>query len=309
VSGGVSTGGSGSALATGPIPGRGWTDLSLLLMVLVWGVNFSVVKWALDTFPPLGFNALRFVLASLFVLAVLRLRGPLPLPRRQDVRRLVLLGVAGNVLYQLGFIYGLTYTRAGNASVVMALTPVFIALLSSMAGHELHRRRVWLGAACSVVGVALVTGGAVRLGDEPLAWLGDLLLVGAGGVWALYTVGARPLIERYGAVAVTAWTLWVGTGVLVLIGIPDLLAQEWAAVSPAAWGGLFYSAVLSIGLAYLIWYGGVARIGNTRTAIYSNLTPLVALATAALWLGEAVTPLTLAGVALTLGGVMVVRSS
>jgi drug/metabolite transporter (DMT)-like permease len=304
----VSTGGSG-ALATGPVPGRGWTDLSLLLMVLVWGVNFPVVKWALEAFPPLGFNALRFVLASLFVLAVLRLRGPLPRPRRQDVLRLALLGMIGNVLYQLCFIFGLSFTRAGNASVVMALTPVFIALLSAGVGHERQRRRVWVGGCLSVVGVGLVTGGAVRLGDEPLAWLGDLLLVGAGGVWAFYTVGARPLIQRYGAVPVTAWTLWAGTGVLLLLGAPDLLALDWRAPGAAAWGGLVYSAVLSIGLAYLLWYGGVARIGNTRTAIYSNLTPLVALATAALWLGEVVTPLTLAGVALTLGGVMLVRSS
>jgi drug/metabolite transporter (DMT)-like permease len=79
-------------------------------------------------------------------------------------------------------------------------------------------------------------------------------------------------------------------------------------VGSGEWGGLFFSAIMSIGLAYLIWYRGVERIGNTRTAIFSNLTPLVALAVGALWLGERPGPLALVGVVVTLSGVLLVRA-
>jgi drug/metabolite transporter (DMT)-like permease len=79
-------------------------------------------------------------------------------------------------------------------------------------------------------------------------------------------------------------------------------------VSPGAWAGLWFSAIMSIGLAYLIWYRGVEKIGNTRTSIFSNLTPVVALAVGALWLGERPGPLALLGVAVTLSGVLLVRS-
>ena len=133
-------------------------------------------------------------------------------------------------------------------------------------------------------------------------------MLGGALAWSFYTVGARPLVEKYGSVRTTAWTMWVGTLGLVAFGTPSLAAQEWGAVGGEAWGGLLFSAILSIGLAYLIWYRGVERIGNTRTAIFSNLTPVVALVFGALWLGERPTPLALMGAALTLGGVLLVRA-
>ncbi|MDB4948923.1 MAG: Permease of the drug/metabolite transporter superfamily [Gemmatimonadetes bacterium] len=297
-----------AAEATGPGPGWGWTETSLLGMVLVWGANFAVVKRTLATFDPLAFNGLRFLIASLFVAAVLRAQGPIPRPDRRDVPRLVAIGILGNVLYQVAFILGLSRTAAGHASVVLALSPMFTALLSRWTGHERPGGRTWSGAALSILGIALVSSGSLRAGAPPGALVGDLILVGSAVLWAAYTVGSRPLVQRYGAVPTTAWTLWIGTPPLLLAGAPALLRQRWSGISPGAWGGLFFSACLSIGLAYLIWYRGVEKIGNTRTAIFSNLTPLVALAVSAAWLGERPSALSMVGVALTLGGVMWVRS-
>lgn len=296
------------AQATAPVPSPGWTEGALAVMVLIWAVNFSVVKRALDAFAPLSFNALRYLLASLFVLAVLRLRGPIPRPARRDFPRFLLIGILGNVLYQITFIYGINYTRAGNASVMMAITPLFIAFLSWRIGHERPGPRTWFGGACSLTGVALVSGASLRLEGTSLTLLGDLILVGASLLWALYTVAAKDLILRYGSVVTTAWTMWLGGVVLILIGIPSLAAQEWRAVDGMAWGGLAFSAFLSIGLSYLIWYRAVERIGSTRTSIYSNLTPAVALGVAALWLGERLTVASVFGALLTISGVMLVRS-
>lgn len=294
------------AAAAAPVPAWGWTEAALAVMVLVWGVNFAVVKHALGAFAPLAFNALRFCIASVFVLLVLRVRRGLILPRREDVPRIVLLGLLGNVIYQLCFIIGLSRTQAGTASLILALTPVLTALLSTLTGHEHPGPRTWLGAAVSIGGVALVTGtGISRQGPDAL--VGDLILVGASFAWAAYTVGARPVVRRYGSVATTAWTMWVGTIGLVAVGSSALREQRWD-VGWEAWGGLLFSAFFAIGLAYLIWYRGVEKIGNTRTAIFSNLTPVVAMLAAAVLLHERPTAWALLGAALTLTGVMVVRS-
>jgi len=286
--------------------GWGWTETALLVMVIVWGVNFSVAKWALGVFDPLAFNALRFAVASVFVLVVLRAQGALALPDRADVPRIVVLGLLGNTAYQMCFILGLGRTLAGHASLILALTPIFIALLSLLTGAERPGPRTWAGAALSVVGIALVTGSGASLeGSDTLA--GDLILVGAAAVWAIYTVGARPLVERYGSVQITAWTMWVGAVGLVAAGTPALLRQRWD-VGARAWGGMFFSAIFAIGLAYLIWYRGVERIGNTRTAIFSNLTPVVAMIAAALLLSERPSLGSIIGGVLTLTGIAVVRS-
>jgi drug/metabolite transporter (DMT)-like permease len=295
------------AEATAPVPGWGWTETALSLMVFVWGVNFAVVKVALDAFEPLAFNALRFVVASVFVFAVLRSQGRLGLPERRHVPRVIALGLLGNVIYQLCFILGLDRTRAGTAALILALTPVFTAFLSMLTGHERPGARTWGGAALSILGVGLVTGSGLSVEGRD-ALIGDLILVAASLAWAVYTVGARPIVTRYGSVRTTAWTLWTGAVGLIALGTPQLLRTEWGAIGWRAWGGMFFSALFAIGLAYLIWYRGVERIGNTRTAIFSNLTPVVAMMAAAVLIGETPSAWALLGAAMTLTGVMVVRS-
>jgi drug/metabolite transporter (DMT)-like permease len=295
------------AEATAPVPGWGWTETSLALMVLVWGVNFAVVKDALRVFDPLGFNALRFAIASVLVFAVLASRGEIALPARADVPRVLALGLLGNVFYQMCFILGLDRSAAGHTSLILALTPVMTAFLSLATGHEQPGPRTWGGAALSISGIALVSGASLRVEGRD-ALVGDAILVVAAFAWAAYTVGSRPLVARYGSTRTTAWTLWVGALGLVPAGVPALARQEWGAVTPKAWGGLAFSALFAISLAYLIWYRGVERIGNTRTAIFSNLTPVVAMVAAALILHETPSAASLLGAAMTLAGVMVVRS-
>ena len=100
-------------------------EVGLVLLTLIWGVNFAVIKVALDTFEPLAFNALRFPIAAFVLWIGLRSQGPVPLPPREDLPRLILLGFLGNVVYQIFFIIGIDLTLAGNASLMLATVPVW----------------------------------------------------------------------------------------------------------------------------------------------------------------------------------------
>lgn len=284
------------------------TELGLLLMVVLWAVNFSVVKVALERMDPLGFNALRFPLASLALWLILRHRGPIRLPPRRDVAKIVALGVVGNVVYQLLFILGIDRTLAGNAALLLAATPVWTALLSRIFGGERHPARVWLGVGGTLAGLALVVAGSgASMGLDSRTLAGDLML-GAGSIaWAIYTVGAKTPIARHGSMAVTAWTLWVGTAFLLFLGLPDLARQDWSILGPGFWAAVLFSGVGSIALAYLFWYQGVRVLGGTRTAAHSNLVPVVALVVAWLWLGEVPGGIQLVGAAVTIGGVSLAR--
>lgn len=278
-------------------------------MVVIWGVNFSVAKIALESLAPLAFNALRFPLAAFLLFVVLRSRGGLALPDRTEVPRLVVLGLLGNLLYQMFFIFGLDRTTAGNASLLLAGTPIITALLSAALGHEELRARVWLGVLATFAGITMIViGGASDVATGGGTLVGDLLMLGASATWSFYAVGSRSLIERHGPLAVTAWTLWIGAIGIVIIGIPDLLDLEWAAIPAEAWAATIYAGVLSIGLAYMIYYYGVSRIGNTRTASYSNIVPVIALLAAWLWLGEIPKLVQIIGAAIIIGGVTVAQS-
>lgn len=282
------------------------TNLSLLLMVVIWAVNFSVAKLGLNALSPLAFNALRFPLAALVVLTALRIRGPLPLPLPRHRLRLVLLGLLGNVLYQQFFIFGLDRTRAGTASLLLAGTPMLTALLSAAVGHERVGWRSWVGAAATIAGMTLIVGSVAGAGDSTIG--GDLLMILASVAWAVYTVGSRPLVEHYGAIPVTAWTLCIGATGVVLVGLPDVARTDLAALPVGAWLSVVYAGAMSIGVAYLIWYHGVQQIGNTRTAVYSNLVPVVALAVAWAWLGETPSLRQVIGALVIIGGVTLAQA-
>jgi drug/metabolite transporter (DMT)-like permease len=282
---------------------------ALLFMVVIWAVNFSVAKVALEELSPLAFNALRFPLAAALLYVIMRGRGVVPMPTRAELPRVLALGLLGNLLYQMFFIFGLDRTRAGNASLLLASTPIITALLSAGLGHERIRPRVWAGVVATFGGILLVVLGgraAVESGRETL--VGDLIMFGASIAWAFYTVGSRPLVEQRGALTVTAWTLWIGTAGIVLAGIADVFRASWQDVSPLTWLAVIYAGVLSIGVAYIIWYYGVEKLGNTRTSVYSNIVPVVAVLVAWLWLGEVPTAPQVAGMVVILSGVSLAQT-
>ena len=286
----------------------GLTDLMLLGLVLVWGVNFSVVKRALEEMSPLSFNALRFALATTLILILLRGTGEnLSFPRR-DWGRLLLLGAVGHTAYQLLFINGIARTTASNSSLILATTPIFVALLSAVLRIERVRGLAWLGILLCFGGIALIVQGSgkgVGLASRTLG--GDLMTLAATICWATYTVLSKPLLERYSPLKLTTLTMMMGTVVLLLLSLPELAQQDWGLVSWQGWLGLAYSFSLAIALGYIVWYTGVRRIGAARTAVYSNLIPIVGVATAWLTLGERLVPLQIVGAAVVLVGIYLTR--
>ena len=271
-------------------------------------MNFPLIKVALEDFHPLAFNALRFPLAAAVLLLLVTMTGGIRRPDARDWRMLVALGLLGNVGYQLLFILGLSRTTAGNASLLLATTPAWTALLSTAVGQERLSRRVWLGVGGAVGGMVLVVAGGEGFRFSGGTLGGDALMVAAAMTWATYTVGARPLIQRYGAMPVTAWTLWAGTPLLVLMGLPALAGGDLGSVRPVSWAAMVYAGILAISVAYVLWNRGVRKLGNARTAIYSNTVPLVALAAAWATLGEVPTALQLAGAVVILGGLTLSRT-
>lgn len=285
-------------------------DLGLLGLAAIWGVNFSVVKVVLREMDPFALNALRFPLAALAFWLVLRARGGVRRPASEDVPRILLLGLVGNVAYQVFFIQGLDGTLAGNASLLLATTPIWTLVLSFVAGHERPNLRVMAGIGCTLTGIVLIVlgrGGGLTVQSSTLR--GDLLMLGAAVLWSAYTVWGRTPVTRYGPLRMTAWSLWIATPVIVVMGIPSLRSSDLTAVSPGAWLGVVYAGVLSIAVAYVLWYRGVQLLGNSRTAVYSNLVPVMALVTAWLWLGETPTVGQLAGACVILGGLWLSRTA
>src|SRR6267143_287552 len=288
-------------------PAFGLTDVLLFAMAVIWGVNFVVVKYATHIFNPVAFTGLRVGTAATFLLAFAYARGGFTLSRH-DVVRLLFLGVIGNGLYQLFFVHGVARTRAGNASLIVGAAPAFIALVARARGLERVKRITLVGIGLSVIGVALVIVGSAHESSGDTTLLGALLVFLGVICWTLYTIGLQPYAKRINIIQLSAVTLVGGAIPLLIASAPALIATDWSAVGIGGWLAVFYSSVISMGVAYFFWYRGLRVLGPTRTAVYSNLQPIVALLVAWAFLNETPTIFQGVGAATIIAGVFLTRT-
>jgi drug/metabolite transporter (DMT)-like permease len=265
--------------------GFGKTDGLLFLMALIWGVNFSIVKFATELMQPLAFTGLRVILAATVLLTFAFTRKQ-KRPSRRDMMSLVVLGMLGNGIYQLLFVEGISRTRVGNAALVVAATPAFIAIISRWGGFEKISRRVVAGIALSLIGVGIVVLGSARAASGTPTFLGTMLVFGGTLCWTAFTVMLQPFARRLDPIQLSAFTMLGGTIPLLVFTSTALISTNWSTLGFAAWGAVFYASVISMGVAYLFWYRGLRVLGPTRTAIYGNLQPVIAILVAWIFLSE-----------------------
>ena len=110
-------------------PGVWLAEVGLLFMALIWGINFSVIKYGTTILPPLGYNAFRTMLAAASLTIIAIVWGGAR-PNRSDFLMLLVLGALGNGVYQTLFIEGLSRTRAGEAALVVGASPALMALFA-----------------------------------------------------------------------------------------------------------------------------------------------------------------------------------
>jgi drug/metabolite transporter (DMT)-like permease len=288
-------------------PAFGVTDVLLFLMAVIWGVNFVVVKYATEVFSPVAFTGLRVGTVAIFLLTVALATRRKPLARR-DVIGLMLMGVLGNGLYQLFFVNGVARTRAGNAALIVAAAPAFIALVARVRGMEKLKTLSLLGIALSITGVALVIIGSATSSAGETTLLGSVLVFLAVICWTFYTIGLQPYTERIDIIQLSAATMVGGAIPLIIASTPALVATNWSAIGVGGWLALLYSSVISMGVAYFFWYRGLRVLGPTRTAVYSNLQPLVALLVAWAFLSETPTIFQGVGAVTIVAGVFLTRA-
>lgn len=288
--------------------GFGRVDVLMLTLVVIWGVNFSVAKRAMIELLPLTYDGLRFVLGAMVLLSALRLSGESFRIERAHLPRVLLAGLVGISFYQILYVPGLSLTAATNASLITSASPTMIVVMEALLGRERTGKQAWLGAFMAFAGLAFVLGGrpqGVQFGSATMR--GDMMVLGGTVLWSLYAIICQPLFKHYSAMKVATMTVVAGLPLLLVFCTPSLLAQDWSRVSLAGLGGVAYSGVLSNAIGYIIYYTGVQTLGGSRSTTYQNLTPIIAVMAAYLFLGERLQPLQLLGGLVVVLGVILTR--
>jgi len=291
-------------------PGVLLTEIAVLVMALIWGVNYSVIKYGTTLVDPLAYNSVRVTIAAIALVVIAGLWGG-PRPAARDVWTILALGAIGNGVYQILFVEGLARTRAGEAALVVGGSPALMALLGSMRGVERVTRRGAMGIALSIFGVGMVVLGraAAGPGTQGGSLVGDLIVFCGSVCWAIYTVLLVPYTKRVSGWWIVALSLAGGSIVILLASFRSLLALDWRTVPTGAWLAILYGSFGALILAYLLWYRGVKILGPTRTALFGNLQPLIALIVAWLTLHETPRAWQIVGAITIVSGVLLTRVS
>lgn len=290
-------------------PGLSGADALLLLTVVIWGLTFPISKYILGYWPPMVFAAIRYVGAALFLMALLKLRqGSVAIPRA-DLLPLAGIGVLGITLFQSLWSNGLALTTASKAAILVSTSPIWAALWATVTGNRPSTAAL-IGVFLSFAGTFLVINNSLTeftLSGGSL--MGDLMFLANAAIWAAYSAVAPPYLHRLGPLKVTAWSMLIGSVLLLPLAAFDVGAVDWDATPAGVWWSLAFTIVLSAALGFVWWYEGLRRLGLTRAMVYSNLIPVCAVAAAVLFLGESFSWIQGAGAVVVLAGIRLTRGA
>lgn len=284
------------------------TNLSMVLVMALWGGFFVVGKLAVQSTPPLVVGTWRFLVAApFFVLLLVLARRAERLPTWREVPLLLGMGITGIFAYNWFAFEGMRLaTAADGAMISPTLNPILTMVLAGwLFGESITRRRV-LGIALAVVGELLVFQEAIAgMHAHPERLWGDLFYLGSAVCWSTYTLLGRAASRTMSPLAVSAYSSMIGAALLLGVtgaavwGLPtgDAGIRFWLAIAFLAIGGTV--------VALILWNQGIARLGAVKAASFTYLVPVFALAMSVVFLHERPGPLQLLGGMLVLAGVAI----
>ncbi|MGJ4855829.1 DMT family transporter [Labrys sp. La1] len=261
-----------------------WGVLAAILSSGIGGTAVVATRSLSRTIDPITLGALRFGLGFLFLLPVACLRREAWPPRR-DWPGVVGLGLLFFGLFPILFNAALYFTTAARGAIALSALPVLTMLAASALRAETMNARKVLGVLVTMSGVTLALLSGLSTAP-PGAWRGDLLMLGAALVMALYTIWSRSFIARSGPVRFTLTAM--GIGALCLVSVAaiggGLTNLRW--LPSEAWLAAGYLGIVGSALVFFLWSFAVTHTTPTLVAIAVAVNPITASLAGDLFLGE-----------------------
>jgi drug/metabolite transporter (DMT)-like permease len=270
---------------------------------LLWGCNYVASAYMLRDFSPILLSFARLVVMSLFLLSVAAVNKSMRRPSFREWWLLLFAGIFGTLFNQLFYFTGLQYSTAGNAALIIALSPIATTLLSRM---FLKEEITWLklsGAIVALLGVVcIVLYGGKTLGISK----GDLYLLLAMLGMSISLLFIRKLTQGMTSYEVTIYSTVIGT----ILMSPAVAFEafhgpfHWSH-QVLTWVLLISVAVIGQGLAGFWWNQGIAVVGPSTSSMFMNIPPFIAIIVSFFVLGDPIRAAQIAGGILILAGVAI----
>ena len=257
----------------------------LVVLTVVWGINWPVMKLGVTEYPPLTFRAISMWL-GLPVLAAMLLvvRVPFRVPRRHW-RELLWLAATNMFVWHVCILFAVRTLSSGRAAILGYTMPIFSAVIGACWYASPLPRRAWAGVAAAALGVLLLLWHELtHLAGRPV---GVVLALFSAAVWAIGTQSLRRTRLEVPALTITFWMTLLTA---VLMGLLATLfeSSQWTRPNATAAGAIAYNAVLIFGFAQAAWFSLARNLPPVASTLSVMMIPVVGVFSGAAWLHEAV---------------------
>jgi drug/metabolite transporter (DMT)-like permease len=289
------------------------THVKLLIVAAIWGLGWVAGRVAARDIPPFTAGWTRYILAVGCFLVFLKVTKQWVLPNKKQWKLIVAIGFLSTFLYQAFFMYGMKWTAAGDASLMITFNPLFTAILAVPFLGEKFDKRLGSGLLLAVTGVAVLAWYSPNV-DIPVneRLLGDALIGLSALSWACTTILMKKAMTGEDAMSPLHLTVWSSVAGLVIqtpaaiweysqVGFPTNASIE-------AWSWLAFLAIFSTVLSYVWFADGIKKIGASKTSFYVYLVPIFGIFSGWLLLDEKLGISLAVSFILIAGGVYLVQS-
>ena len=286
-------------------------QIKLIAAIAVWGGSFIATKLAVGEVSPVTVVWSRFLIGLLILGWFAWRHGELAIPTWKDGLEFAFLGFMGITLHQWLQSSGLVTSEAATTAWIVSTTPVFMAVLGWLFLKEHLGLARTAGIVLAALGVLLVVskGNFMGMFSGTFGRPGDILILISAPNWAIFSVMARPALQRHSAIKVTFYVLLFGW---LLTSLQFLAGRHWnefSQLTSTGWIAIAFLGVFCSALAYIFYNDGLRALPASQVGAFLYLEPLVATLVAAVVLSEQIVLATLAGGALILLGVWQVNRS
>lgn len=282
--------------------------MAVLMANLIFGVNFSVVKYVTPgLMQPFGLNVVRALVTTGLLWLMYLWERPSTKLQRKDIPLFIACGLTGITINQLLFIKGLSITYSIHASLLMLCTPLLITITAFLFLKEKLNPSVLLGLALGIGGAVMLITAKEPTGTGSNVIFGDILIALNAISYAFYFVLVKPLMARYSPLQVLRWSFTFGTLFIIPFGWTEFTNIHWAAFTFKDYSAIGFVVLGATFLAYLFNIYGLHHIQASATGAYIYLQPIFATIVAVLFLGEEITPVKILAAMLIFSGVFLVQ--
>jgi drug/metabolite transporter (DMT)-like permease len=274
----------------------------LTLAPLFWAGNFVFGRPLSEALPPFGINLIRWVLAcAILIPLTLVLEGRFPRPARHLWPSLVAMAITGVLLFNALVYLSLEYTTSTNAALINGTTPVLTIILAATIGSDRLTSRRLVGAFGSLIGVGwIISQGSLEALLSFSFNGGDLIMVVAALLWAIYTILLNRVMRTLSPLATATITTMLALPLLVVVGGYELAKGPIGPITLVVVIGLVYIGSVASVAAFISWSIGIGGVGPARGSVFLNLIPVYTAVIATFTLGERL------GLPQLMGGLLVI---